>query len=178
MISLANLQHGSLTFTGNAVRFSCGVVAGSWGIAFLWPCERRWRVQGDTAGSPTTSHTRIMGFTLPWGLMLRPGNTGNPDVTNVETSSVGRKAPRAEQAHGEKMLQPLAIRNIGLSAWHVLKGPRVHQAHFQSTRLQDLEQRNPVNPAFDAAVLQTIRKPVQVLCKGRKTNVRLRISID
>ena len=44
-----------------------------------------------------------------------------------------------------QMLQPLSIRDIGLSTGYVLDVVSIHEVHAEVPLLENLEQRNPVN---------------------------------
>src|ERR1039458_7726500 len=82
-----------------------------------------------------------------------------------------------------QILQPLAIGYIGLASRNILYGMGVDQQDLESSRLQDLKQRDPVDSrrlhgyGLDLARLQPGRRRVQVFREGRETPHRLRISI-
>jgi hypothetical protein len=44
-----------------------------------------------------------------------------------------------------KVLNPLAILHIGLSARHILHMMSIHQFHFEAALFPNLKQRNPIN---------------------------------
>src|ERR1017187_7061123 len=82
-----------------------------------------------------------------------------------------------------QILQPLAIGYIGLASRNILYVMGVDQEDLESSRVQNLKQRNPVHSrrlhgyGLDLARLQPGRSRVQVFRKGRETPHRLRISI-
>jgi len=52
----------------------------------------------------------------------------------------------AQQSDRMQELQPLAVRYVSPSARHILYVPRIHQTDLELAVLQNLEQRNPVDP--------------------------------
>jgi len=50
-----------------------------------------------------------------------------------------------QQAQAHELLQPLAVLHVTLAARHAFDLTRIHQPHRQSTLLQHLKQRDPVN---------------------------------
>ncbi len=49
-----------------------------------------------------------------------------------------------QQSVGMQLLEPLGVVDVGLPAGHVLDIPRVDHEHLQASRLQHLEQRDPI----------------------------------
>src|SRR4030095_4460054 len=82
-----------------------------------------------------------------------------------------------------QVLKPLAIQNIGFTSGNMVDMLSVDQMHFNAPSLQDLKQRNPVNPSrfhrhgVHVALLQPIRQLMQVFCKSRKRSYRFGIAI-
>ncbi len=58
----------------------------------------------------------------------------------------GRPEGCVEQAHAVQVLQPLAVLHIALASGHVLDVAGVDEADLKAVVLQDLEERDPVDP--------------------------------
>ena len=67
-----------------------------------------------------------------------------PQRTERADFVVGTKGP-AQQSHGMKVLNPLAVGNIGLSAGHVLDVMGIDQPYVDLALLQNLEQWNSID---------------------------------
>jgi hypothetical protein len=87
----------------------------------------------------------------------------------TEGTDLLRRPERSlQQAHRMKILQPLAIGNIGLAPGHVLHMMSIDQAHLEPPLFRDLEERYPEHSGglhgdgFDPATLQ----PVASRCKS------------
>ncbi len=52
----------------------------------------------------------------------------------------------AQQAIGMEPLEPLRILHVRLAPGHLFGVPRIDQKHLKAVVLQDLEDRDPVNP--------------------------------
>src|SRR6267142_1304194 len=89
----------------------------------------------------------------------------------------------AQQTYRMQILQPLTVGNIRFAPRHVLHVARVDQHDSETSRLQDLKKRNPVDSRrfhrhrLYVAGLQPIRSGVQVFGKRREMPYRLRIAI-
>src|ERR1700688_1466968 len=70
---------------------------------------------------------------------------------------------------GMKLAQPRGIADIGLASEHVLSVPRIDQNHIKPALLQDLVDRNPIDPrgfyrdTRYAARFEPVRQIMQVL---------------
>jgi hypothetical protein len=101
-----------------------------------------------------------------------------PQRTNRANFIVGTKGP-AQQPHRMKVLNPLAVGNIGLPAWHVLDVMGVDQSHVNLVLFQNLEQRNPIHcgrfhgygPGL--ALLKPVRQSFQIDGEGGEAPDRL-----
>jgi hypothetical protein len=83
-----------------------------------------------------------------------------------------------------QVLQPLAIGDVRSSAGHVFDVLGVDQEYLQAAILQNLHERNPIyaggfhGDSSDSALLQPIRKPVQIDGKRRKHPHGIRVPIS
>ena len=91
---------------------------------------------------------------------------------------LGAKGP-LQQSVAVQLLQPLAVEHVALSARHVLDMPCVDQPHLQSSALQDLKDRDPVNARGlhghrgHATLKQPIRHAVQIVGEAAELPHRL-----
>src|SRR6266516_4132731 len=82
-----------------------------------------------------------------------------------------------------EILEPLTIQYVGLAARNVVHVLSIDQMDFNISRLQDLEERDPVDArglhshCVDAALLQPVRQGVQILSECGKRSDRFGISI-
>src|SRR5688572_27240036 len=82
-----------------------------------------------------------------------------------------------------QILQPLAIQHIGLAARHVMHMLRIDQMNFDTLRLQDLTQRDPVHSRrlhrhrVDTAGLEPIGQPMEIFCKAGKRPDRIAVPV-
>jgi len=89
----------------------------------------------------------------------------------------------AQQAVFVQALQPFGVTDVGLAPWDVLGIPGVHQHHLEPTLLQDLVDRDPVDPGalhddrLDAALGEPIGQPVEIGGEGLERPHRLLIAI-
>ena len=85
---------------------------------------------------------------------------------------VGGPEAAAQQADGVEILQPLAVLHVGLAAGQVFAVARVDEADVQPRRLEDLEERDPIDAGGlhrdggDATFLEPVAHGVQVLGEG------------
>ena len=73
-----------------------------------------------------------------------------------------------------KLLEPLTIRDVAFASRQILDMRRIDQFYFQSSLLQDLERRDPINSRrfhddrLDVVFAQPVGHPVQIAGKGIK----------
>lgn len=83
-----------------------------------------------------------------------------------------------------QVLEPLAIRDIGLATWHVLHVLCVNEVNFEAARFQHLVNGNPVNAGrlhrhrANPALHQPVGQRMQIASKGGKAADGLRVSIS
>jgi hypothetical protein len=75
---------------------------------------------------------------------LNQAAAGSPKRSNGADES-RRPGTGAEKANQVQVLEPLAIGDVGLPAWHVLNMLCVDQVDFESARFQNPVNRNPVH---------------------------------
>jgi len=79
-----------------------------------------------------------------------------------------------QQSIRVQALNPLAVLHVGFPPRHIFGLPGIDQQDMKSAGLQDLEDRNPIDPrgfhgdAFDAAFLKPIGQGFQLTSKGSK----------
>jgi hypothetical protein len=89
----------------------------------------------------------------------------------------------AQQSHRVQELNPLALVPVGAAARNVLHVPGVDDAGPETSPVEDLVQRNPVNAGGfhgcggDATALQPIRQPVEIFGERAEAAHRLIIGI-
>ena len=73
----------------------------------------------------------------------------------------------AQQSYAVELLQPLAVHNVALAPAHVVHVAGVDQHHLKAALLEDLVERDPVDPGrFHRHGLDpALRKPVGQLIK-------------
>ena len=87
-----------------------------------------------------------------------------------------------EQAHAVEVLQPLAILDVTLASRHVLDVAGVDETHLEAAVLEDLEERDPVDPGglhrhrSDGAGLEPIRQGLEIPGEGPEVADRLRVA--
>src|SRR5258705_13916690 len=80
----------------------------------------------------------------------------------------------SQQTVGVQLLEPLTIKDIRLAAGDVLNVARIDQLYFESTSLEQFEQRDPVNTSrfhrhgSDATLLQPSGQGLEVTSKSAK----------
>jgi hypothetical protein len=83
-----------------------------------------------------------------------------------------------------QVLEPLAIGDVGLPAWHVLHVLCVDEVNFKAARFQDLVNGNPVNACrlHRHGANPTLHKPVgqrmQIASEAGKAADGLRVSVS
>jgi hypothetical protein len=96
---------------------------------------------------------------------------------------IGRSKGRPQESDGMQVPQPLAIGNVGSSAGNILEIPRIDQAHFEPSGLQNLEQRNPVDARglhrhrFNPTGLEPVRQLMEIFRESGECSHRFGISI-
>ena len=102
--------------------------------------------------------------------------------TNLANGLFGAKRG-PQQTHRMQILEPLAIQHVGLSTRNVVDMLSIHQMDFDTTGLQNLEQRYPIHPRrfhgdrIDAALLKPVDQLVQILRKSQKRSHRIVVPI-
>ncbi len=87
----------------------------------------------------------------------------------------------AQQAVLMQPLQPRGVADVGLAPRDVPDVPRIHQHHLEPALLEDLVDRDPVDPGRlhddrpDAAVREPVGPPMQILGECLERAHRLRI---
>ena len=105
-----------------------------------------------------------------------------PQRTDRANFGVGTKGT-TQQSRRMKVLNPLAVGNIGLSARHVLDVMGVDQSHVDLALFQNLEKRNPVHSGRlhgygpNLALLKPVRQSFQIDGEGGEAPDRLWIAI-
>lgn len=96
----------------------------------------------------------------------------------AQIAAGGRKdAP--QQAHAVQVLQPLAVLHIALASGHVLDVAGVDEADLEAAVLQNLEERDPVDPGGlhrhggDGTGLQPVSQGLEILGEGAEVAHRL-----
>jgi len=88
-----------------------------------------------------------------------------------------------EKANAVEVLEPLAVLHIALSAGHVLDVAGVDQANLETAILEDLEQRDPVDPGSlhghggDATVFDPVGQLVEIPGQGAEVADGLGVAI-
>jgi hypothetical protein len=101
----------------------------------------------------------------------------------AQTASGGRKDARSSPT-AWRVLQPLAVLDVGLPAGDVLHVPGVDQTHLEAAGLQDLVEGDPVHAGGlhrdrgDTALLQPVREGVQVRRERAEPPDGPRVSIE
>jgi hypothetical protein len=95
----------------------------------------------------------------------------------------GRPEAGRQQAHAVQFLEPLAVHDIALPGRDVLDVPRVDEHHVEPAGLQDLVERDPVDPggfhrdAGDAAGQQPVGEAVEIRGEGLERAHRGRVPV-
>ena len=88
-----------------------------------------------------------------------------------------------QQPHAVKLPQPLAVLNVALAPAHVVHVTGVDQQHFEAALLEDLVERDPVDPGrfhryrLDPALRQPVRQPIKLGGEGAELAHRLRVAV-
>jgi hypothetical protein len=88
------------------------------------------------------------------------------------TDLVGGAEAGTQEADGMKILEPLAVLNIGLTAWEIFAVTCVDEADFDAGALEDLEERNPIDAGglhgdgSDVTLEQPVTQSEEILGEG------------
>ena len=96
---------------------------------------------------------------------------------------LGRAKGGAQKANRVQILQPLAVRDVRLTAGNVFHVVGIDEEDFKAPRFEDLEQRNPIDTSglhghgLDTTLFQPVGQLQQLGGKGRESAHGVRDSI-
>ncbi len=146
------------------------------------PNDRLPRHPGDVA-----HHVVEQQVHLPQRLLHVPDAIGRLGDQALALTQIGpqrhqrlrRPEGPAQQAIAVQLLQPLAVQHVALAAGNVAHVTGIDQHHLQPAPLQDLVQRNPLDPGrlhrhrLDAELHQPVRQTMQVTAEAGELPHRL-----
>jgi hypothetical protein len=107
-------------------------------------------------------------------------------VANIRAQShdaVARTKAPAQETMFVQLLKPLCVVHVGLSARHILHVTRIHKEDFETARLEDLEDRDPVHAGrfhcdgLDAEANEPVGHRVQIAAEAFECTDRLVVEI-
>src|SRR5205814_6958382 len=84
----------------------------------------------------------------------------------------GRAKAAAQQAYAMQLLQPLAVHDIRLPTGDVLYVPSIHEDYIDASGLEDLVERDPIDPgrfhghAGHAALCEPVGQAMEIAREG------------
>ena len=155
---------------------------GRGGAGRAWPATMSRRMRSPvtpvmsltTSGSWTFIWTNAFCMRWTWrrdtldqrGAVAQIGAQGDDRVGGAEAA--------AQQPEDVQVPEPFAVGDIALAAGDVLDVARVDEDHLEAARLEDLEDRDPVDAGGfhrhvgDATRGQPVRQPMEIAGEGRK----------
>ena len=91
-----------------------------------------------------------------------------PEIAAQGDDAVGGAEAPAQQPEDVQVAEPFAVGDITLAAGEILDVPRVDEDHLEAARVEDLEDRNPIDAGGfhrhvrDAAGRQPVGEPVEI----------------